>query len=72
MKTFFDIPENVPNTPLLDKISDPSELRKLSKKELLVLADELREFLIYSVSKAEGILEQDLSDRNNFSASLYF
>ena len=54
MKTFFDIPENVPNTPLLDKISDPSELRKLSKKELLVLADELREFLIYSVSQSGG------------------
>ncbi len=54
MKTFFDIPENVPNTPLLDKISDPSELRKLSKKELLILADELREFLIYSVSQSGG------------------
>ena len=54
MKTFFDIPKNVPNTPLLDKISDPSELRKLSKKELLVLADELREFLIYSVSQSGG------------------
>ena len=59
MKTFFDIPENVPNTPLLDKISDPSELRKLSKK-LLVLADELREFLIYSVSQSGGHFEQDL------------
>ena len=47
MKTLFDIPENAQNTPLLDKISDPSELRKLSKKELLVRADELREFLIY-------------------------
>ena len=54
MKTFFEIPENVPNTPLLDKISDPSELRKLSKKELLLLADELREFLIYSVSQSGG------------------
>ena len=54
MKTFFDIPENAPNTPLLEKISDPSELRKLSKKELLVLADELREFLIYSVSQSGG------------------
>ena len=54
MKTFFEIPENVPNTPLLDKISDPSELRKLSIKELLILADELREFLIYSVSQSGG------------------
>ena len=54
MKTFFDIPENAPNTPLLNKINSPSELRKLSKKELLVLADELREFLIYSVSQSGG------------------
>ena len=49
MKTFFKIPENVPNTPLLDKINNPYELRKLSKKELLVVADELREYLIYTV-----------------------
>ncbi len=54
MKTFFEIPENVPKTPLLNRISDPSELRKLSKKELLTLADELREFLIYSVSQSGG------------------
>jgi 1-deoxy-D-xylulose-5-phosphate synthase len=54
MKTFFDIPANVPNTPLLDKINDPYELRKLSKKELLILADELREFLIYTVSQSGG------------------
>ena len=54
MKTFFKIPENVPNTPLLDKINNPYELRKLSKKELLVVADELREYLIYTVSKSGG------------------
>ena len=54
MKTFFEIPKNLPNTPLLDSINYPSELRELSKHELKQLADELREFLIYSVSKSGG------------------
>ena len=46
MKTFFEIPKNLPKTPLLDSVNYPSELRKLSKHELKQLADELREFLI--------------------------
>ena len=54
MKTFFEIPKNLPKTPLLDSVNYPSELRKLSKQELKQLADELREFLIYSVSKSGG------------------
>ena len=54
MKTFFEIPKNLPNTPLLDSINYPAELRELSKHELKQLADELREFLIYSVSKSGG------------------
>ena len=54
MKTFFEIPKNLPETPLLDSVNYPSELRKLSKQELKQLADELREFLIYSVSKSGG------------------
>ena len=54
MKTFFETPKNLPETPLLDSVNYPSELRKLSKQELKQLADELREFLIYSVSKSGG------------------
>ena len=54
MKTFFEIPKNPPKTQLLDSVNYPSELRKLSKQELKQLADELREFLIYSVSKSGG------------------
>ena len=54
MKTFFEIPKKLPKTPLLDSVSYPSELRKLSKQDLKQLADELREFLIYSVSKSGG------------------
>ena len=56
MKTFFEIPKNPPKTQLLDSVNYPSELRKLSKQELRQLADELREFLIYSVSKSVSIV----------------
>ena len=54
MKTFFEIPASSPSTPLLDKVNYPSDLRKLTKKELRQLSDELREFLIYSVSQSGG------------------
>ena len=54
MKSFFKIPEALPITPLLDKVNVPDDIRKLSKKELRQLSDELREFLIYSVSKSGG------------------
>ena len=54
MKTFFEIPVSPPSTPLLDKVDYPSDLRKLTKKELHQLSDELREFLIYSVSLSGG------------------
>ena len=54
MKTFSEIPKTVPITPLLDTIKTPADLKNLSKKDLLKLSDELREFLIYSVSKSGG------------------
>ena len=56
MKIFDSIPENMPQTPFLDRVSDPNDLKKLSQKELIQLADELREFLLYSVSKSGGHL----------------
>ena len=40
-KTFLEIPSSRPNTPLLDGINYPADLRNLSKKELKQLADEL-------------------------------
>ena len=49
-KTFFEIPSSLPHSPLLDEINFPADLKKLSKKELNQLVDELREFLIYSLS----------------------
>ncbi len=54
MKTFSKIPVSLPSTPLLDKVDYPSDLRKLSKKELHQFSNELREYLIYSVSQSGG------------------
>jgi len=54
MKTYSEIPTSLPVTPLLDKVNYPSDLKQLNKKELRQVADELREFLIYSVAKSGG------------------
>ena len=56
MKIFKKIPEERPNTPLLDKVSIPADLRSFSISELEILSDELREFLLYSVGKSGGHL----------------
>jgi 1-deoxy-D-xylulose-5-phosphate synthase len=52
----------MPNTsyPLLQTINDPAELRRLPRQQLRVLADELRAFLIDSVSKTGGHLSSNL------------
>ncbi|MBA3024060.1 MAG: 1-deoxy-D-xylulose-5-phosphate synthase [Gammaproteobacteria bacterium] len=47
-------------TPLLDTVNSPEDLRKLSRDQLPQLADELREFLIESVSKTGGHLSSNL------------
>ena len=46
--------------PLLDTINDPAQLRKLERNELGQLANELRNFLIASVSKTGGHLSSNL------------
>ena len=56
MKIFKKIPEERPNTPLLDKVSIPADLRSFSISELEILSDELSEFLLYSVGKSGGHL----------------
>ena len=50
----------MPEYPLLESIADPAELRKLSRKDLPILADQLRDFLIESVSKTGGHLSSNL------------
>lgn len=46
--------------PLLNQIDDPTSLRELSLAELKILSDELRQFLIRSVSKTGGHLAAGL------------
>jgi 1-deoxy-D-xylulose-5-phosphate synthase len=46
--------------PLLSKINDPADLRGLSISELKQLAEELRQFLIHSVSQTGGHLAAGL------------
>jgi 1-deoxy-D-xylulose-5-phosphate synthase len=46
--------------PLLETISDPADLRRLERRQLDQLADELREFLLESVSKTGGHLSSNL------------
>ncbi len=56
MKIFKEIPTELPITPLLDSVNYPSDLRSFSINELKTLADELREFLLYSVGQSGGHL----------------
>ena len=42
------------STPLLDRIDSPQDLRQLGEDELLQLVQELRDFLLYTVSNCGG------------------
>ena len=46
--------------PLLESINAPADLRRLERKQLKPLADELRQFLIESVSQTGGHLSSNL------------
>ncbi len=54
MKIFDSIPIDEPTTELLQDINSPKDLRKLDQSEIPKLADELREFLLYTVGKTGG------------------
>ena len=56
MKIFKEIPIEKPITPLLDSINLPSDIRSFSMVELENLANEIREFLLYSVGQSGGHL----------------
>ena len=56
MRIFTKIPDKKPSTPLLDRVDSPSDIRSFSINELQTLADELREFLLYSVGQSGGHL----------------
>jgi len=56
LRIFKEIPDKKPSTPLLDRVDSPSDIRSFSINELQTLADELREFLLYSVGQSGGHL----------------
>jgi len=54
MKTFKKFPEKEPSTPLLDSLEALDALKNFSSSDLLSLADEIREFLLYSTKHSGG------------------
>ncbi len=60
MKIFTQIPNEKPNTPILDKVNYPNDFRSFSSHELKQLADELREYLLYTVGLSGGHLGSGL------------
>src|SRR6266852_4740009 len=52
--------DQVSNTPVLDRIASPADLRSLSDAELHALAEEIRQFLVATVSKTGGHLGPNL------------
>jgi len=54
VKVFDSIPDKCPETPLLDRVNSPSDLKQLKENELEEFCDELREFLLYTVGQTGG------------------
>jgi len=54
VKVFDSIPDKCPETPLLDRVNSPSDLKQLKENQLEEFCDELREFLLYSVGQTGG------------------
>src|SRR5260370_35205955 len=52
--------DQVSSTPVLDRITSPADLRSLSDAELRALAEEIRQFLVATVSKTGGNLGPNL------------
>ena len=48
------------NYPMLESVNDPAQLRRLSRGELKILADELRAFVLESVARTGGHLSSNL------------
>lgn len=53
-KAFSDFPTKKPQHKLLESINQPADLHQLTSSELLQLANELREFLLYTVAQTGG------------------
>ena len=57
--------------PILDRIQGPNDIKKLSKEEYPLLAAEIREFLIGSISETGGHLASNLGVVELSTALLY-
>lgn len=53
-KTFTEIPLERPQTPLLDSIQTPTDLRRLPSSALLQVVNELRAYLLYAAGQTGG------------------
>src|SRR5699024_9579518 len=53
-KTFTEIPLERPQTPLLDSIQTPADLRRLPSSALLQVVNELRAYLLYAAGQTGG------------------
>ena len=53
-RTFTEIPLQRPQTPLLDTVDCPAQLRLLAPEQLPQLANELREYLLWCVGQTGG------------------
>ena len=51
---FEDIPQQRPQTALLDSVDSPADLRELDPNQLVELAQELRAYLLYCVGQTGG------------------
>ena len=56
MKIFSEIPSDIPQTPVLDKVNLPKDIKNLSSIELKKLADDVRAHMLYSVGQSGGHL----------------
>ncbi|KAG9455999.1 hypothetical protein H6P81_000507 [Aristolochia fimbriata] len=59
-RSSLDFSGDKPSTPILDTVNYPVHMKKLSPKELEMLADELRSEIVYTVSKTGGHLSSSL------------
>ncbi|QIO07873.1 1-deoxy-D-xylulose-5-phosphate synthase [Acinetobacter lanii] len=51
---YTEIPHQRPLTPLLDAIDHPAQLRQFAKDQLVQVADELRQFILYAAGQSGG------------------
>ena len=54
MKVSDSIQDKCPETPLLDRVNSPSDLKQLKENQLEEFCNELREFLLYTVGQTGG------------------